>query len=71
MRSPADKVDHLEFVSVVERGLSPKVSGNDVPIQLDGDAVGFHTQGFDKSGKGERRGRLERFLFTVDLQFHG
>ena len=67
--SAADKVDDLEFVSVVEDGLGPTVAGDDVTIEFDGDTVGFHGEGFYQSGESGNR-RIEGPFFPVDLEFH-
>src|SRR6266576_547074 len=67
--SAADELNHLEFVSVVEDGLGPTVAGDDVTIEFDGDAVGFHGEGFYQSGESGNR-RIEGYFFSVDLEFH-
>jgi hypothetical protein len=66
-RSAPDEVDDFEAVSVVELGLWPSVPRNDVAVQLDGDAIGLHSQRFDESAEGSG-GMILRL--AVDDEIH-
>jgi hypothetical protein len=69
----AYEVDDFQAVTVLQDGLRPAVTGDDVAVEFDGDAVGLHVEGFDQSGEGERgwrRGIWEGAGFAVDLQVH-
>ncbi|HXM67932.1 MAG TPA: hypothetical protein VN911_14455 [Candidatus Acidoferrum sp.] len=48
-----DEVDDFQAVAVFQGRLRPAVAGDDVAVELDGDAVRFHGQGFDEGGEGE------------------
>src|SRR5437879_819646 len=65
----ADEVDNLQPIAIFERSLGPTVAGDDVTIEFDGDAVGFHGEGFYQSGESGNR-RIEGPFFPVDLEFH-
>ena len=60
-------MDEFEFVSIVEGGLSPAVTRDDIAIQFDGNTVGLHSQEFDQAAEGELL--VESSLFAVDLEF--
>ena len=68
-RSAAHEVDDLEFVAIVQSSVRPAIARDDVAIQFDGDAVGFHGEGFYQSGESGNR-RIEGSFFSVDLEFH-
>ena len=68
-RSATDEVDEFKFVAIVEAGVGPTVAGNNVTIEFDGDAVGFHGECFHQSGESGNR-KIEGSFFSVDLEFH-
>jgi hypothetical protein len=73
-RAAADEVDDFQAVAVFEDSLRPAVARGDFAVEFDGDAVGFHGEGFDQSRQGELGGRRRGFkiaLFSIDVQFHG
>jgi hypothetical protein len=72
-QSAADEVDDFEAVAVFERDLGPAVAGGNIAIELDGDAVGLHVEGFNQGGKcefGGGHGVREGALFSVDVKVH-
>ena len=71
-QAATDKVNDLEFVAFVQRGLSPAVAGRDIAVQFDCNPVGFHAQGFDQGRQCEWDGSVSEFSnFPVDLELHG
>jgi len=71
LRTSADEVDDLEAVAFVERRRGPAVARDDVAVELDGDAVGFHAEGFDEGGESEGIGRVgEISRLSVDMKRH-
>ena len=50
----ADEVHDLEVVAVIEPGFGPAVAGDDVTVQLNCYAVGFHAQQIYECGERER-----------------
>jgi hypothetical protein len=69
LRTTADKVDEFESVSLMEAGVCPAVSGNNVAIQFNGDAIGLHAERFDESGQGQNLG-IESSFLSIDVEFH-
>src|SRR5262249_31635735 len=69
LRSSADKLNNLELIAFLERGIRPSVSGHDVAVEFNSDPVGLHAKRFDESSK-RGNGCFERALFPVDLEFH-
>ncbi len=59
----AHKVNDFQLVSVAQCRLWPGVAGNDLAVQLDGDAIGLHAKLFHQRGKGSD---FELPLFTVN-----
>jgi hypothetical protein len=69
--SAADKMDNFQAVAVVELGFSPAGAGDDVAIQLHGDAIWLHAESLDQSGQREgSRRAAEIALFPIDVKFH-
>src|SRR5499427_6690360 len=50
-RSSADKLNNLELIAFLERGVRPSVSGHDVAVEFNSDPVGLHAKQFDESSK--------------------
>jgi hypothetical protein len=62
-----DEVDDFEAVSVFQICCGPEIAGDDVAIELYGDAVGLHTEAFDQCCQGEgSRGVVEGAIFAID-----
>ena len=68
LESPADEVNDLQTIAFSQAGFCPEIASNDAPVQLDGYAIGLHSELIDKSH--ERKRRIEILRFAVDLQFH-
>jgi hypothetical protein len=45
---------HFQAVAFVELGFSSQRSRDDLPVQLNRDAVGLHPQTLDEGGQGKR-----------------
>ncbi len=70
-RPAADEVNDFEAVTFAQFGGGPTIARNDVAIEFDRNAVGFHAKIFNESCQRERLdGLAEHTLFTVDLQLH-
>jgi hypothetical protein len=65
LRSPADEVNDLQAIAFGQAGFCPEVASHDASVQLDGYAVGFHSQLIDKPRERERWIEIPRF--AVDL----
>ncbi len=65
----ADEVDDLEAVALLESGLRPAVAGDDIAVELYGNAVGFHAELVEQRGKGELGWEIA--LFPVNVKLHG
>ena len=65
LRSPADEVNDLQTIAFSQAGFCPEIASNNASVQLDGYAVGLHSQLIDKSREGKRRIEIPRF--AVDL----
>lgn len=64
-------MDDLQAVAFVEMSFGPAVTRHDVAIELNGDAVGFHSEDFHKGDEGEGiRSIGKRALGSVDVKFH-
>ena len=72
MEAAADKMDDFKTVAIAEERLRPEISRHHIAVQLHGDAIGLHAQGFDEGGESEWIWRFgEGTFFAVDLEFHG
>ena len=67
----SDEVDDFELIALVERGVGPLVSGHDVAVEFDGDAVGFDAERLHQGYERERGRGVEGSWFPIDLEFHG
>jgi hypothetical protein len=61
-------MDDLQAIALGQAGFSPPITGNDAPIQFNGDAVDFHPQPVDKTDKSQWRIEIPRF--TIDDEVH-
>ena len=65
MRSaPADKVDNLQAISVVEFGPSPLSTRDNFAIQFDRNAIALHSKLLDQLRQRESAGKT--LLVTID-----
>jgi hypothetical protein len=61
-------VDNLQAVPFRQVGFRPLFAGNDASVQLDGNAICFHSQLIYEAS--ECKGRIEIASLAIDLQFH-
>jgi hypothetical protein len=67
----ADEMNDFQAVAVVEFRCLPTIARDNVTIQFNRDAVGFHRKGLDEHGESQGFGGFEHAIFSVDLKLHG
>jgi hypothetical protein len=65
--APADEVDDLESVAVVDGDRGPGGAGSDVAVVLDGDAVSLELQGLEELIERHGSGEIECAGVAVEL----
>jgi hypothetical protein len=66
--TPAHEMHDLQFVALLERGLVPLCTRENVKVQLDRETVGFEAELFDQRGNGKSVRELARL--TIDVEHH-
>ena len=63
--TPTHEMHDFQPISLGKISLGPLLSGDDISVQLDRNAISLQAHLFDQ--REERKWRLEAFLFAVDL----
>ncbi len=70
LRTAADEVDDFEAVAFVQLSFRPAIARDDVAVEFDSDAIGFHAELLDEVCDRERGANVEGFWLAVDVDVH-